>query len=431
MKKFSDRITKFQLNNGLKVTIYNTPSYHSYNVSLIVHFGAMYEKYKINDEVFSLKKGIAHFLEHKMFDMKDGNITKEFDHYGLDVNAFTSYYDTIYTLYGIGHFTEGLKLLIDLVFTPYFTKENVESEKSVITNEILMYQDDPINGFYLDFMKSMFKNSPLSREIGGTVEDVKEISEDMLDKAYKTFYHPLNMDLVIVGDISSIDLENILNDYMNKYSFEEYKNPAYVLDEEPNDVVKNKSFYESNAVTNSLYYGIKLPKENYNPLKFRYYFAFILNEIFGFDTKWVQNLLNHRLINDDFHYGAEGFPDYPYLFIYSEAFNPEFVAQAIDKRIKSFKKWKLKKKALERSKKMWIGPFMMKNDSNQFLMNHLGRAISNNYELDDIIPTIQNMNISEAYHFLDIIKKSKKNYSIMKKPKKNENYEKKALFSKR
>ena len=363
IKKYSDRINKYVLDNGLKVTFLNMPGVHRFTVNLIVHVGAMYEKYKIGEDLHYIPRGVCHFIEHKMFDMPNGNITKEFDKYGIEVNAFTSLLETRYVFYGLDHFKEGLGTLIDFVFTPYFTDELVESERKVIINEALMYQDDPMNAFYMNFMNGMFHSSPLGRDIGGSVSDISKITtKDLIDN-YNIFYHPKNMDLVIVGNIDNDSTLKYLNEKFKEFNFNDYLNPILYLDLEPKEVKEKRIIVNTNIEVPSFYYGLKLPQNDYNPIKLKYYYSFILNQMFGFDTKFAQKLINKRLINYDLSYSFDGFPYYPYISISGDTFVPEMAVKEIEKRINHYSFKKLKKDELERSKKMWIGSFIMKNDS--------------------------------------------------------------------
>lgn len=415
IKKYSDRINKYVLDNGLKVTFFDMPGVHSFSANLIVHVGALYEKYKIGDEIHNIPRGVCHFIEHKMFDMPNGNITKEFDKYGIEVNAFTSFLETRYVFYGLDHFMEGLNTLIDFVFTPYFIDDLVESERKVIINEALMYQDDPMNKFYQEFMNGMFYSSPFGRDIGGSVEDITKIkTKDLIDN-YNIFYHPKNMDLVIIGSINKEETINFLNEKFKNFKFNEYLNPIPYIDEEPVSVKEKNIFINTNIEVPSFYYGIKLPKKDYNPIKLKYYYSYILNQMFGFDTKFSQKLINKRIINYDLSYGFEGYPYYPFISISGDTFVPEMVIKEINKRIKNFSFSKLKKKELERSKKMWIGSFIIKNDSIKSLTTRMIDSIEHKYELDDVISTIENMNLKEAFYYFLLLKQASTCYGVMKR----------------
>ena len=404
-KKFSDHIKKVKLDCGLNVVTYNIKGFHRFSIDLLVHFGAMYEKYKIDDKIYTLKTGISHFLEHKMFDLPDGDMTIEFDKYGLDNNAYTSFDMTDYYCGGIDNFYEGLKLLLKMVFTPYFEEESIENEKKIITNEILMYEDDPDYALDEALNNNLFMNSPFRHDVGGSAEDVNSITKDDLLSTYNTFYHPKNMDLVIVGDIDFEEIISFLNKELEKYIFNEYQNPVLYLDEEPTNVNKKYSTFEGDTFSPKVEYGIKLNLGDFKYLEATKCLSFILNEMIGFDTKWVQKLLTKRLINSGVDYGVAGFMHYPHIYISVACPNVVVFNKKLKRRIRSFKWYNIHKKALERYKKMSIGSFMS-NDSISFYANNLIKSIKYNIEFDDIIMVNKKINVKLVRSYLKKLKRS-------------------------
>src|SRR5699024_4506217 len=145
--------------------------------------------------------GIAHFLEHKLFEEPEVNIFEKFSDIGGSVNAFTSFNQTSYLFETIDNFYKNLELLIKFVQSPYLTDKYVEKEKGIISQEIRMYEDDPGWKVYFNLLEAMYPSNPVRIDIAGTIDSITNINKELLYKAYNTFYHPSNMVLFVVGDL--------------------------------------------------------------------------------------------------------------------------------------------------------------------------------------------------------------------------------------
>ena len=153
------------------------------------------------EELKSVPDGIAHFLEHKLFEKEEGDVFQKFGDQGASANAFTSFTRTSYLFSASNRVKENLLTLLDFVQEPYFTPETVEKEKGIIGQEIQMYQDDPNWRQFFGILNNMYPKHPLHIDIAGTIESIAEITADDLYRCYETFYHPSNMTLFVVGDI--------------------------------------------------------------------------------------------------------------------------------------------------------------------------------------------------------------------------------------
>ena len=147
------------------------------------------------------RRGVAHYLEHKMFEMPDRDVMQEFSALGANPNAFTSYNMTAYYFTCTEHFEACLELLLTFVSTPYFTEESVERERGIIAQEIRMYEDSADSQVYEDLFAAMYRHHPVRVPIAGTVESIEAITPEILRSCYDAFYHPANMMLCVVGDV--------------------------------------------------------------------------------------------------------------------------------------------------------------------------------------------------------------------------------------
>ncbi len=168
---------------------------------------------KDENEPVTVPDGIAHFLEHKMFEQPDGtNAFDKFAKYGANANAFTSFNCTCYLFSCTDNFNENFAHLLSYVQEPYFTEENVEKEQGIIGQEIRMYDDDPDWQVQFNLLKALYANHPVKIDIAGTVESIAEIDKDVLYKCYNTFYDPSNMAVCVVGDIDPDEIAEIVED---------------------------------------------------------------------------------------------------------------------------------------------------------------------------------------------------------------------------
>ena len=190
-----------ELPNGLTVAVVPRPGFSKKLCYFVTDYGAIHTCFVSDGEKVTAPAGIAHYLEHKMFDMPDGEVSSRFASIGADVNAFTSYDMTAYYFSCTDRFEEALRLLLSFVSTPYFTQESVAKEQGIIDQEIEMNADTPETVVFERLMACMYKNHPINTPILGTRETISYITPEMLTKCHQAFYSPENMLLCVVGDV--------------------------------------------------------------------------------------------------------------------------------------------------------------------------------------------------------------------------------------
>ncbi|MDR1532591.1 MAG: insulinase family protein [Clostridiales bacterium] len=190
------------LSNGIKCYIIPRNNYVEKHVAICVNYGSIDTKYMKGAKLIETPTGTAHFLEHKLFEQRDGLvITDEFAKLGGSVNAFTNFTNTAYHFTTMERFDKNLALLLKFVTEPYFTEENVRKERGIIAQEINMYRDDPFWRMYFNLLRALYRTCPIREDIAGTVESIERITSDMLYACYESFYLPRNMALICVGEI--------------------------------------------------------------------------------------------------------------------------------------------------------------------------------------------------------------------------------------
>ncbi len=202
--------------SGLRVAIVPKKGFSKYYAIYGTEYGSIDREFIAlgENEKTVLPDGVAHFLEHKLFEMADGtNAFDSFSKTGGNSNAFTSFNITAYLFSCTDNFYENIDILLDFVNTPYFTEENVAKEQGIIGQEIKMYDDDPQWRVFFNMLTALYQENPVKRDIAGTVESISHITPELLYKCTNTFYNPSNMYLVLVGDID----ENKIEEYIDRH----------------------------------------------------------------------------------------------------------------------------------------------------------------------------------------------------------------------
>lgn len=208
-ERLRENLYEAEIANGLRVFILPKPEFHQTYATLTTKYGSLDSEFRDpeTNQWVKVPDGIAHFLEHKMFEKEDGDVFNKFARLGAQANAFTTFDSTTYLFSATSHVEENLEVLLDFVQTPYFTDQNVEKEKGIIAQEIKMYEDNPNWRAYFGLLKGFYGDHPAATDIAGTVESIGQITKTDLYLCYRTFYHPANMVLFVVGPV---DPERIL-----------------------------------------------------------------------------------------------------------------------------------------------------------------------------------------------------------------------------
>ena len=199
--KLGEQFYEQKLPNGLCVRVLPKPGFARRYAFLGVNFGSIDTHFTLGGREYRVPDGIAHYLEHKMFDLPEGDATEQFAAHGGSPNAFTSYTMTAYYFDCTEEFEENLRILLRLVTVPYFTPESVEKERGIIAQEIRMYEDSAESRVYEDLFRGMFAVHPVRVPVAGTVESIAEITPQALYDCHAAFYRPGNMILCVAGDV--------------------------------------------------------------------------------------------------------------------------------------------------------------------------------------------------------------------------------------
>ena len=288
LKNIGEEVFYERLENGLDVYLYNKDGCTNNYVTFTTKFGSIHNEFVPIGENNMLKvpNGVAHFLEHKVFVQEvDPQPEDFFSKSGAVCNAYTTFKNTTYLFSGPNNLEENIAFLLDYVQKPYFTEENVESEKGIIAQEINMCDDNPTDVLYEYIRKNSFHNNSFKESIIGTIDDINKITPDVLFKCYNTFYHPKNMFLVVAGNF---DLNDVLNSIVINQVSKKFK-PFDGVDikkyAEPDTVVKEKEIIMINTAISKVAYNIKISLKNINMSIKKYnLYLFIIFSILFDDT---------------------------------------------------------------------------------------------------------------------------------------------------
>ena len=201
--RVGDKYYEVEHSSGLKIFIYPKENNNSTYAVFGTKYGSVDVNFKTSDEkeTNTVPAGIAHYLEHKLFESEDGDAFTRYAKTGASANAYTSFDKTCYLFSCTENVYESLEILLDFVQTPYFTEQTVQKEQGIIGQEIRMYDDDPQWRVMFNLLRAMYHNHPVRVDIAGTVESIAEITPELLYKCYHTFYNLNNMVLCVAGNV--------------------------------------------------------------------------------------------------------------------------------------------------------------------------------------------------------------------------------------
>ena len=207
--QLSERIFREVLPNGLTVVVVPRPGFSRKLAYFVTDFGSIHTAFELDGQQYTVPAGIAHYLEHKMFDLPGRDVSAELAELGANVNAFTSYDMTAYYFSCTEHFEKCLALLLEFVSTPYFTAESVEKERGIIDQEIGMNQDAPDSVVFEKLMEGLYRHHNIRVPILGTSESIRQITSEQLELCHRAFYTPGNMILCVMGDVDPEQVKSL------------------------------------------------------------------------------------------------------------------------------------------------------------------------------------------------------------------------------
>lgn len=377
-KNIKEKCYMEKLENGLQVIIIPKKEIQKKYIIWATKFGSIDNTFidSTTGEKVVIPDGVAHFLEHKMFEQKNGvDSLYVLMALGLDANAYTTNDHTAYLFECTDHFYEGLDELMDYVQNPYFTNQNVEKEKGIIGQEIGMYDDDPGWQLYINAMDCLYEKNPIKVDTAGTVETISGINPEMLYKCYNTFYHPSNMVLTVVGDFEP---EEILAEIKKRLKDNEARGEiTRIYPKEKLEINKKYAEKEMEVSLPLFMIGFKDNiKDKYNEVVKRHIaIEIILNMLIGKSSNLYNELYKkgYLLSQPDLEY--EFGNEYSHVLIGGQSKDPQKVYEKIAEKIQEMQNSDINMQEFDRIKKKIYGDYAVEYNN----VADIGRMFTSDY----------------------------------------------------
>ncbi|MDW4158193.1 pitrilysin family protein [Staphylococcus saprophyticus] len=403
-EQIDERVFEAELNNGLKLFIIPKKGFQKTFVTYTTKFGSLDNKFKPHgsDTFVTVPDGVAHFLEHKLFENDDDSedLFTAFAEDNAQVNAFTSFDRTSYLFSATDHVERNIKRLLTMVESPYFTKETIDKEKGIIAEEIKMYQEQPGYKLMFNTLKAMYDTHPIRVDIAGSVKSIYEITKDDLYLCYETFYHPSNMVLFVVGDVDVANIYDVVATHENQRDKE--AQPQIVRDPLIEKATVNESKVTETMKLQSprLMLGFKN-----NPLVDEPDASFVKRDLemtlfyemlFGEETDFYQSLLNEDLIDETFGYQFVLEPTYSFSVITSATQYPDKLKALLLTEIENNQGQLNDEEAFSLLKKQFIGEFISGLNSPEYIANQYTKLYFEGVSLFDLLEIVESITLESV-----------------------------------
>lgn len=372
--QIQEKVYTQKLSNGLKVMIIPKKTQKKY-IIWGVNYGSIDHKFIVDGKEITVPDGIAHYMEHKLFEQSNGtNSLDVLSGMGVNANAYTTNNHTAYLFEdNNGKFFEALAEFMNYVQNPYFTDENVEKERGIIEQEIMMYDDYPDWKLYMNAIQAMYHKNPINIDVAGTKETIAEITKEKLYQAYHAFYRPDNMAIVICGDFEP---EKLISEIEAKMTL---KNPEQMVkrcyEPEPEEIVQNRKEAQMNISMPLFMIGYKDESHSENQLKKDLALDVLFNILVGDSSELYQSLYEQGLLQTEPSLIYENSKTYSHVLIQGQSETYDEVIQKWNDAVENLKQNGIEDEIFERMKKKMYGEYVKSyNDvssiATSFLQNY-------------------------------------------------------------
>ncbi|MBD7907068.1 EF-P 5-aminopentanol modification-associated protein YfmH [Sporosarcina gallistercoris] len=386
-----------KLDNGLDVYVLPKEGFSKTYVTFTTKYGSVDRSFipRGGKELVTVPDGIAHFLEHKMFEKEDGDVFQQFSENAAAANAFTSFTRTSYLFSSTSELYENTKTLLDFVQQPYFTEKTVEKEKGIIAQEITMYDDQADWRQYFGTIENLFENHPVRIDIAGTVETIQDITAEHLYECYETFYHPSNMVFFAVGNVDPDKMLKFVEQDQQAKTFEAPEPVVRSFPDEPDHAAKKRSELYMDVAKPKLMVGTKCRHTDMSgkEMLVRELASDVtLDILFGRSSEFYTKAYNEGLIDETFSYEFNLENGFGFAAIGSDTEKPEELEKLIINVLEDAKNnWSITEDQLERIRKKRIGLFMRALNSPEYIANQFTHYNFNEMNLFDVVPVLEGL----------------------------------------
>lgn len=417
-KELRERLYEIDHSSGLKIFVMPKANYKSTYAVFGTKYGSIDTCFKRSDqkEYTRVPEGIAHFLEHKLFESEELDAFTRYAETGASANAFTSFDKTCYLFQCSDRFADSLKILLDFVTHPYFTKETVEKEQGIIGQEITMYYDVPGWMSTFNLLRCLYKNHPVRIDIAGTVESISQITDKLLYDCYHTFYNLNNMALAVVGNVTPEEVIKVCDEMLKK---SEDVTIERVFDEEPRDIVKSYEEYHIAVSMPVFSFGYKEAcKTPQRTVQETVEMEILLEILAGETSNLYSSLFEKGLINSTFskeYFTGNG---YEAVIFEGESTDAKAVAQAIKEEVARLRKEGISDQAFESARRSLYGREIMSYNVTDDVANAIIGCYFAGYSIFDPLEVYKNVKkedvekllsekLDEKYSALSVVRSEK------------------------
>ncbi|MBR7552950.1 EF-P 5-aminopentanol modification-associated protein YfmH [Allobacillus sp. GCM10007491] len=404
--RINETIYQETLPNGLTVFYYPKEDFEKTFAIFSTNYGSIDQKFTPlnSDEFTQVPDGIAHFLEHKMFEKEDGDVFQHFSERGASANAFTSFTQTAYLFSSTEDEERNVETLLDFVQDPYFTEQTVEKEKGIIEQEIRMYDDQSDWRLFFGTLQSMFENHPVRIDIAGTVDSIYTITHEDLYLCYETFYHPSNMSLFVIGNFSLQEMAELVRNNQAKKEFAPIDDIKRDYGEEKDPVFKKKEVIHMPVQTPKCMVGIKDKKEHLQTselLKNELVRELVMDLYFSKSGKYFEELYNEGLVIETLRLESYMEKSFGVTMIGGRTLKPEEFSDRVIDMLLNLKNSTISEEEFARMKKRKYGELIrdfneLEGTANQIIHYH---DLSVDYR--NIFETLENLTRDDMKQVID------------------------------
>lgn len=393
-----------KMSNGLDVYVLPKKGFNKTYAVFTTKYGSIDNRFVPlgKNEMVHVPDGIAHFLEHKLFEKADGDVFQDFSKQGASVNAFTSFTRTAYLFSSTSNVERNLETLIDFVQDPYFTEKTVEKEKGIIGQEINMYDDNPDWRLYFGVIENMYKEHPVRIDIAGTVESISHITKDLLYECYETFYHPSNMLLFIVGPV---DPEAIISQVRENQGKKPYTDQPEIKRKEVKEqeaVFRKEKEIKMNVQGPKCLVGLKSKnpfKLGKELLKHELSMNLLLEALFGKSSAQYESLYEKGYIDETFSFDFTAEYGFGFAAIGGDTPEPDQLAEDISSMLLRAGELITAEK-IELARKKKIGTFLKALNSPEYIANQFTRYAFLDMSLFDVVTVLEQITLEDVQNVI-------------------------------
>lgn len=389
-----------QMPNGLEVYVLPKQGFTKTYATFSTRYGSIDNHFKLGQgEASKVPDGVAHFLEHKMFEEPTGDIFATFATQGASANAFTSFDRTVYLFSATEQVEANIETLINFVQNPYFTDENVEKEKGIIGQEIKMYQDNPDWRVYFGVIEAMYGVHPIHIDIAGTVESISTITKETLYTCYNTFYHPSNMLLFVVGGVEPASVMQLVRENQTKKSYDQQGAIERIFDAEPTKVNQQRKVTNLPVSLPKCLFGLKetnVLEQGENKLRRDLTTKLMLDIMMGSSSPLYQQLYDDHLISDGFGFEFNSGKNYAFSVIGGDTKDPDQLVERIRAAVEEMKQTGFTESHFERARRKKIGGYLRMLNSPEAIANEFTNYKFRGSDLFSVLPVYESITLDEV-----------------------------------